>query len=120
MTDFADIESVRPQLEKLCRIPACRINVPEIEIANRWQPYAVQEPATMSRFTDAGAWEFIADCIGAGVPIRYKPPSVLHPDHGYELIAAPLEGGTRIYMKVAIRPGFNRLIGISFHYERHP
>lgn len=119
MPDYSDIESMRSLLEKVCRMPEGRVNPPEIDIANRWQPYLVTEPSTLSRYTDAGAWEFIADCLQDGCPVRYKPPSELFPDHAYELIAAPGNGGQNIYMKVAIRPKFRRLIGLSFHYDRH-
>lgn len=120
MSELDDVEAIRGQLEALCRMPTGRTNWPEIEIANKWRPFEVVDPITLARFNDAAAWEFIADCLRKGVAVRYKPPSGMHPDNAYELIAPP-PGGTRsIYMKVAIRPGVKKLIGISFHYERHP
>lgn len=119
MSDFANVEAIRKSLETLCRMPNGRTNWPEIDLANNWRPYEVIDAASLSRFTDQGAWEFIADCFRDGIPIQYKPPSADYPDHAYVLIAAPREGGRQIYMKVAVRPGVKKLVGISFHYERH-
>jgi hypothetical protein len=100
-------------------MPEWRVNPPEIDIANRWHPFQVVEPSSLSRFTDVGAWEFIADCIKDGCPIKYKPPSELYPDHAYELIVVPPDGGRGVYMKIAIKPEIRRIIGLSFHYERN-
>jgi len=119
MANFSDIESLRGPLELLCRNPETRINPPSIDIANRWEPYAVIDPSSLSRFTDAGAWEFIADCIKDGCSIRYKPVSVVHPDHAYEAVVVPSYGDRGIYMKIALKPPIRRIIGLSFHYARH-
>jgi hypothetical protein len=72
----------------------------------------------LSTFTDAGAWEFIADCLCGGVPIKCHPPTIEFPDHAYVMIAAPDGEGRRIYMKIAIRSGVKKIIGVSFHYEQ--
>ena len=120
MSDLSDVEANRKNLEWLCRNPKTRTNWPLIQIErHRWQPYSVTEPSSLSVFTDDGAWEFIADCLRAGAPVSYKPPSEEHPDHAYVMVEAPAGGDRRIYMKVAIRPGLKKIIGISFHYERH-
>lgn len=118
MPNFSNIESMRELLELACRLPERRINPPEIDIANHWEPYTVTDLSSLSRFTDAGAWEFIADCIKGDCPIRYKPMSALHPDHAYEAVVVPPYGNRGIYMKIAIRPPIRRIIGLSFHYAR--
>jgi hypothetical protein len=100
-------------------MPTGRINWPEIDIANNWKPFTVVHPGTLGLFNDSSAWEFIADRLQDGTHVRYKPPSAAYPDHAYELLAQPQDGSKRIYMKVAIRPGVKKLIGISFHYERN-
>jgi len=107
------------QLALVCRTPNLRINPPDIDIANGWLPLTVTDPVTLSLFTDASAWEFIADCLVGGVAVRHKPPSALHDDNAYELVASPPNGRRGIYMKVALRGDVKKLVGLSFHYERH-
>lgn len=118
MFDRSDVEQMRPLLARACRTPDRRVNFPEIDIPHRWQPAVVQDPATLASFTPLGAWEFIAECLEGGAPIRYKPPSALFEDHAYEMIEFPEGRGRRIYMKIALKEGFGKLIGVSFHYER--
>lgn len=116
MFDLTDVESVRKPLECLCRTPASRTNPPHFDIAHRWHPFSVQHPATMSRFNDAAAWELIADCLKGGVAIRCQAPTAQFPDHAYVMIEAPDGFDRKIYMKIAIRLGVKRILGISFHY----
>lgn len=109
---------VRRQLVILCRKPEYRTNPPQINLANRWLPRTVREPITMSLYTDVGAWELIAECIEAGADVNHKPKSEKFPDDAYELCSAPQGGDRNIYMKIAIRPGLRKLIGVSFHYDQ--
>jgi hypothetical protein len=117
MIDLTDVEAARPCLALLCRDPGKRINPPAIDLPNDWRPFTVTHPTFLSRFNDAGAWEFIADCLEQGAPITCKPPSPEHPDHAYVMIEAG-EGMKRVYMKIAIKPGLAKVVGISFHYEK--
>lgn len=116
--NWANVDAMRGSLATLCRMPTGRINWPEADLANSWEPFNVVQPATLDPFDDHAAWAFIADRLGDGTSVGYKPPSAMFPDHAYELLALPQDGDRRIYMKVAIRPGIQKLIGISFHYER--
>ena len=116
MTDLTDVEVVRGALVLLCRNPDMRITGRALDTANRWKPYSVRHPQTDMVFTDAGAWEYIADMIQEGSRLTCLPPTVQMPDHAYYLIEGRAEG-RRIYMKVAIRPPLRKIIGLSFHYE---
>lgn len=118
MFDRSDVEAMRKPLELCCRRPDARANPPEIDLPNKWLPFLVQHPVLMSNFTDEGAWEFIADCLRGSVPIRYKPPTAKFPDHAYEMVAAPPEGGPEIYMKIALPLVGKKLLGVSFHHGR--
>lgn len=111
MIDLSDVAAVRAALILLCRHPAKRITGRGLDEANRWRPYAVKDPDTLMWFTDDGAWNFIADCYQRNCPLLCKPPTGTFPDHSY--VAVELG----IYMKVAIRPPFPKIIGLSFHYE---
>lgn len=117
MVNLSDPESVRLGLVQLCRDPRRRVNPPNIDVTrHNWRPYSVVDPASLSRFTDAGAWELIADWLQEGCSIRCQPPSSEFQDHAYVIIE-PL-GSQRLYIKFAIFPKIAKVIGISFHYER--
>lgn len=116
MTDLTDVEAVRGALALLCRNPDTRITGRALDAPNRWRPYSVRHPETGLFFTDAGAWDFIADALQARAAVTCLPPTAAMPDHAYYLI----EGNAfdrRIYMKIAIRPPLRKVIGLSFHYE---
>jgi hypothetical protein len=117
MIDLTDAESIRKGLELLCRDPARRINPPNIAIdRHRWRPFSVIDPASLSRFNDVAAWDFIADCLAAGCPIRTQPPDEEFNDHAYVMVEPC--GARRVYIKVALMPKIEKIIGVSFHYER--
>lgn len=119
MVDLSDVNAMRPYLAKMARTPSLRKSPPALEVArHNWHPFTVIEDATRSRFTDSGAWEFIAECIEAGVPIELKPPCEEHQDFAYVMVHAEAQDAQRIYMKVAICPPNKQLNGISFHFER--
>lgn len=108
----------RRQLVMLCLRADLRTNWPHYDAAHKWYPGTVKHPSTLSWYNDKGAWEFIAECISAGVPIKYKPWSAQKPDEAWELIAAPAGSDREIYMKIAINEKCDKLIGVSFHYAR--
>ena len=117
MIDLSDAESVRKGLELLCRQPSRRINPPSVAVdRHRWQPFTVTDPVTLSRFNDVAAWEFIADCLADLCHIDCLPPDSEFDDHAYVMIEPC--GLRRVYMKIAIMPKIDKVIGISFHYER--
>jgi hypothetical protein len=114
--DLSDVESIRPALIVMCRNPLARVNPPNLDLQrHRWKPFTVRDPQSLSLFTDAGAWDFISDCLESGGDVTCKPPSAEHPDHAYVMISNG-GGSRRIYMKIAIKPGLRKLIGVSFHY----
>ena len=119
MSDPSDVESRRNGLRQLCSLPTGRTNFPLIGGAHRWHPRTVRHPQTMTVFGDETAWEFIADCLGSGMEITYRAPNKPENGDAYELIAPPEGGSKGIYMKVALVPGVKKLVGLSFHYERH-
>lgn len=86
-------------------------------LANRWEPWTVKDPLLHSFFSDAGAWEFIADCLEAGEIMRDLPRSEKFPDFAVFMVHLPVNGHRRIYMKLAAREDIDFVIGISFHYS---
>lgn len=119
MIDLSDVNAMRPVLAMMARARHLRINPPTLDVRrHNWRPIEVIEDATRSRFTDEGAWEFIAECLEKGVIIECKPPCEEHQDFAYIMIAPEAPDSRRIYMKVAILPPHKLLNGISFHFER--
>jgi hypothetical protein len=120
MTDLSDVESVRAALAKACRIREARINWPTLTLVrHNWHPATVTNAATLARYGDEDAWEFIADCLERGCTIECNPPCEEFADHAY--VMKESDGGDRrIYMKIAIGPAApKKLQGLSFHYERY-
>ena len=119
MVDLSDVESIRVQLAKLCLMPEVRRQPPNIPTSrHRWDPYEVKHRASLSRYSDAGAWELISDAIMSGIPIEYQPPTDEFPDHAYVLIERN-SAQEDVYIKIALCPVAHLLYGISFHYARY-
>lgn len=78
----------------------------------------MKDPYTMAPYTEDQAWNYIADCIAAGVDVHLKEKTDEHPDDAYELCASPDGHGRQIYMKVVLRREIKKIIGVSFHYEQ--
>jgi hypothetical protein len=117
MIDLSDAEYVRKGLELACRDPTRRINPPSLDVErHRWQPFTVIDPASLSRFNDSMAWEFVADRLREGCAITCQPPDETFKDHAYVMVEPC--GSKRVYIKIAIFPDIQKVIGISFHYER--
>lgn len=83
-----------------------------------WRPTEVIDPNTGVPFTDASAWEFIADQLIA--------ESAQHDVNTVELSKPAGKAGytmsiptnwEMIYFKV--RMGIGKIIGRSFHYSKH-
>ena len=116
MIDRSDVEAMRKLLAAMCRKPEYRAHAPSLGIdRQRWRPFEVREQATLSHFTDEGAWECTAECLESGSPIRYKGPCAEFNDHAYVLIDQT-SGLEDIYIKIALIDGIRKVIGISFHY----
>jgi hypothetical protein len=100
-----------------CRDPLLRTDGRKLQIANRWEPFTVRHPELHAVFTEAGAWDFIADCLEGGEKLNSLPPTQKFPDYAIYMLHAPVSGGRRIYIKIALRQELNMVIGVSFHYS---
>jgi hypothetical protein len=78
-----------------------------------WRPWEVLHPDSGLPFTDAGAWNFVAELLESGhdastVTLR-KPPG----KEAYEILAAGHRSGPNIYIKLTLSGPF--VHGRSFH-----
>jgi len=80
-----------------------------------WAPHQVLNPATDMPFSDAGAWEFIADLLEGNHPfssvILRTPPG----DIGYETKVILRAELPPLYIKIQFKVG--RIWGRSFHND---
>jgi hypothetical protein len=67
-------------------------------------------------FTERGAWEFVAELLEAGHPLKEVDLKKPVGKKGYELLASGGKGRPEIYMKLQL--GSGRVIGRSFHYSK--
>ncbi len=78
-----------------------------------WRPWQVLHPETGLPFTDVGAWNFIADYLTSGGPVRCitldKPPG----QTGYVILTPGYRDNPEIYIKVTLSA--SRINGRSFH-----
>lgn len=110
-------DAIRSWFAQRCRVPATRTTGRQLGIANRWEPNTVRHPELHSIFTDAGAWDFIADCLESGENFQSIPPTDAFQDYAIYMLHLPIFGERRIYMKLACRQGLDMVIGVSFHYS---
>ena len=112
----ARMVSIRRELARLCRSRKTRT----AEFSNRqptqWQPWKTIHPETKEIFTEDGAWQFAADLLDAGVPLKEvvlkKPPG----KKGYVMeIPVPVKGWRPIYIKLQL--GSGQVFGRSFHHS---
>ncbi len=105
-------DEIRKQLAKLCRSTRTRTETWTRKRPNRWSPETICAPGTIDAFTNAGAWEFIAQCLDDGVDIEVmtldKPPGKT----GYVMLV-PGNHNESIYIKLEIAE--SKVIGRSFH-----
>ena len=83
-----------------------------------WRPQNILNPESGMPFTDASAWELIAERLENGHPVRQqtleKPP-------GAQAVVLEVDlGPTQAILFVKIQIGAERVIGRSFHpsYEK--
>lgn len=119
MVDLSDVEAIRVRLAKLCLEEGSRANPPDIDNErHRWTPFEVRDAASLSSYSDAGAWEFISEALMGGVEVRYQKPSEEFPDHAYIFVARHT-AQEDVYVKIALCQRQRLLLGISFHYARY-
>jgi hypothetical protein len=109
-----DVESIRHQLVVLCRRKKARKTEWSVHCPTEWQPSTVIDPQSGLPFTDAGAWEFVADRLEDGSQLESvqldKPPG----STGY-VLKIPLDS-RKLYVKLQL--GSGSVIGRSFHYSK--
>jgi len=71
------------------------------------------------KFSDSGAWDFIADCLRDLEGIQIKTIDLLErpPVPGHYMLVAVARGSRRIYIKIAHLDRSDTVLGVSFHYE---
>lgn len=107
------IASARHEIALLARRKSARFVVRP----HKWNPHTVRNPGTGEYFTDAGAWEFIADRLDAGEPLDEIELEKLPGKTGYALQIETDDDTPSIYIEV--RLGSGAVIGMSFHYSIH-
>ncbi|RZK42624.1 MAG: hypothetical protein EOO61_05320 [Hymenobacter sp.] len=112
-----DDQAIRAWFAIRCRDPRRRTDGRKLQIAHRWEPFTVRDPDHFGFFTEAGAWDYIADCLEAGKRIDHLPPNNGFDDYAIYMLSVPAAGDRRIYMKVAVKQQSDIVIGISFHYS---
>jgi hypothetical protein len=109
------LDEARAQLSKLARRKELRISRWTKERPCEWRPYEVESPETGLPFTEVRAWEFIAELLESGHPLREvqleQPPGEI----GYEMLVDLKAGQPKLYIKVQFLGRF--ILGRSFHYS---
>jgi hypothetical protein len=112
-TDFA---AIRAQLRILClRKTARQLGWP-YGWPSDWRPRSVVDPRspTQEFFTEAGAWEFIAELLDGDHPLKSvelrEPPGRM----AYVMTVDGL-ASQQLYIKLQL--GSGKVIGRSFHYS---
>lgn len=104
---------IRHQLAILCRRKQARTSMWSADRPTEWQPTTVTNPQSGFPFTDAGAWEFVAEKLAENLPLKKiildKPPGA----QAY-VILIPIDDRT-LYVKLQL--GAGKVIGRSFHYS---
>ena len=108
----------RKALAQGCRDPALRITGRNLNVPNRWRPWAIKESDTGMRFSDAGAWEFIAECLlDKAIEVEDLPTKLRDPPVPAVVFKIHMPWhGERLYVKLGeLRGGV--VLGVSFHLE---
>jgi hypothetical protein len=108
-----DEKSIRSQLALLARRPHARVRIFTRDVPIDWRPGTTRHPNSGECFTDAGAWEFIAESLDREAPaleaiLLHLPPGKT----GYVLKVPGYEKRT-IYIKLQL--GAGTVIARSFH-----
>jgi len=107
------LEGIHRELAVPCRRRWCRV----LGWPRDWRPGTVVDPhdADQQVFTEAGAWEFIAELLEAGHPIQEIELDNPAGKRGYVLVADGGDQRPEIYVKLQL--GSGQVIGRSFHYS---
>lgn len=110
---MAIADSTRDEMIRRARDKRLRQSVSKSTEPCRWWPHRVLHPILGIPFTDAGAWNFVADHLSAGhavtTIVMNKPPGQI----GYVLKVAGHSGCPEIYIKLTLSKRY--INGRSFH-----
>src|SRR5947207_14558095 len=110
-------DSVRRQLGLLCGRARSRIvGSPRQGKPSDWRPGEVVAPDGQP-FTRVGAWEYIAELIDQGQPIREMELEEPKGKTGYVMEVDMGKDAPVLYVKLELGSGI--VIGRSFHYSYH-
>lgn len=104
-----DPEPHRAQLAANARRKDCRT----LGFPRRWNPGSVINPVSEMPYTDAGAWELIADLLEAGHPIETMTMDDPKGKTGFVMHYELTPGTVPLYIKLHF--GAKGVIGRSFH-----
>lgn len=111
-----DLDTVRNQLCTLCLRRGSRQLGWPYGWPCDWRPREVADPRSVDSemFTDAGAWEYLAELLDGGHPLQQ---TVLRhpPGEAAYVMKVHLPGGRQLYIKLQLGQG--KVIGRSFHYS---
>lgn len=111
--------SIRKELIILARRSDARTSAFSSDRPTDWRPGSVRNPhgGFEPSFTDASAWDFIADRLEADCEVETiilkKPPGA----KGYVMLIELEPCERPVYIKVQL--GSGKIIGRSFHYSEH-
>jgi hypothetical protein len=111
-----DPESIRREAAILARRKSARTVSFTRDSPSDWRPRTVINPEDGQPFTDAAAWQLIADLLDRGEPLECIELKYPAGKKGYAMI--PLVASRRVYVKFQL--GAGKIIGRSFHYSEQP
>ena len=112
---MSEWNKVRKELARLARMKTMRINEWTKEMPCDWSPGTVTCPETDMPFTDAGAWNLIADLLDGDHCFREIRLRVPAGDIAYETTVVLRSDLPPVYIKIKLKGG--RIRGRSFHND---
>src|SRR5262249_43534148 len=110
-----NLDSIRCELATLAKRKKARVMAWNPNAPNDWRPTQVKHPITGGFYTDAGAWQLIAELLDGGHPLEEiilcKPPG----KRAYVMHVELAVGQPKLYIKLEL--GSGKVIGRSFHYS---
>ena len=106
-----DPEAHRHELATLAR----RRHSRRLQFPHEWQPWCVCSEVTGMPFTEAEAWNFIADRLEDGHPISVIDMRDNPGTHGFVMLIEMSGNERPLYIKVQLGAGV--IIGRSFHWS---
>ena len=110
----ARMVSIRRELARLCRSRKTRTAEFSHSQPTQWEPLKTVHPQTKETFTEDGAWQFAADLLDAGEPLKEVPLNKPPGKKGH-VMEIPVKGWRPIYIKLQL--GSGQVFGRSFHHS---